>query len=573
MTTRRVPVALMLALAVLVGGCGKADDRERPPTRATAEAPRYVAVGREIGIDRVTYCGSKKKDHLLESTGSGAAFVDLDGDGHDDVFVLNGWALTDERDDGDARAIALKAPYAFYRNRGDGTFEERAEAAGLTGQGAWGCAVAAGDIDDDGDLDLYVACFGRNQLFRNLGQGVFEEIAESAGVADDGWGGGAAFFDADGDGDLDLYLSNYVVADVDDVLRAKRSLLYRGQAQVMVGPFGLEGGEDRFYRNRGDGTFEEVSDKVGLKDLGLGFGLGVLAADFDLDGDLDLYVANDSNPNYLYRNDGSGRFEDVAVVSGAAFSNDGAAQAGMGVETADFDGDGVLDIFVTHFAQDSSTLYRGEPGLFFSDVSSRSGVGWATFIPLSWGTLALDFDQDGDQDLLIANGHIYPQVVDLDGGQTYRQQNQLLRNDGGQFTDASAAAGADFLLAGSYRALAWGDLDGDLDPDLVLTRIDESPVVLRYDGGRTDRWLVVAAAPSPYPSWIGARIEVTVKGATQTRVILSGGSFASQSCLRAVFGLGDATEADRVVIRFPGGRSREYEKVPGGRVLRVPRPE
>lgn len=523
----------------------------------------------------MTWCGSPTKDHLLESTGSGVAFLDLTGDGLDDILVLDAWHLEDRTPGADRRKVLSRGTFAFYVGRGDGTFEERTEEAGLSGGGAWGCGVAAGDIDDDGDLDLYVYCFGPNLLYRNLGNGRFEEIGAASGVADPGWGGGAALFDADGDGDLDLYLANYIDATFEQVLTAERTLLYHDTIHVMVGPFGLPGGADRYFENRGDGTFEEGTSRAGLTDVGLGYGLGVLAADFDQDSDLDLYVANDSNPNYLFRNDGQGRFEEIGVISGAAFSGDGAAQAGMGVETGDFDGDGVLDLFVTHFSQDASTLYGGEGGLFFSDISARTGVAALTFDPLSWGTAAIDFDQDGRTDLLVANGHIYPQVRELES-MSFRQQNLLLLNRDGSFVNGSAAAGPGFQQPGSYRGLAWGDLEGDGDPDLIFTRIDETPVLLRHDGGDPDRWLVVAPDPGPTPRWIGARIELTTRGdalvRTQTRVILSGASYASQSSMKAVFGLAQGDRIERVVVRFPGGETREFTEVSGGQVLEVPVP-
>lgn len=539
---------------------------------AEIEPPQFVDVSREAGLELVTWCGSPSKDHLLESTGSGLAFVDLDGDQRDDLLVLNAWRLADRDTDDEPRRIVDRGRFAFYHNRGDGTFEDRTAAAGLGGGGAWGCGVIAGDIDDDGDLDLYVTCFGPNLLFRNRGDGTFDEVAGAAGVADPGWGGGAAFFDADNDGDLDLYLANYVEATEADVLNAERTLLYRGKLEVMVGPFGLTGAQDRFYRNRGDGTFDDVTSAAGCEDLARAFGLGVVAADLDDDGDLDLYVANDSNPNYLFRNQGDGTFREIGVVAGAAFSAEGAAQASMGVEVADWDADGNLDLFTTHFAQDACTLYRGEGNLFFADVAAATRIDALTFSVLSWGTLALDFDQDGRLDLAIANGHIYPQVDSLGDGTTYEQRNLLLLNRGVHFEDGSAQAGPGFAIRGSFRGLAAGDLDSDGDLDLAFTRIDATPLLLRNDGGDRRRRLTLAARPAPGPWWIGARIDVTSGGRTQSSVVLSGGSYASQSNLRPVFTLDESAVADRVSVRFPGGARREYVGVAGGTVLEIERP-
>ncbi|MFQ5654022.1 MAG: FG-GAP repeat domain-containing protein, partial [Planctomycetota bacterium] len=479
----------------------------------------------------------------------------------------------DRAPDRPERRVLSRGRFTFYRNRGDGSLIDDTERAGLDGGGAWGCGVAAGDIDGDGDLDLYVTCFGPNLLYRNRGDGSFEEVGGGAGVADAGWAGGAAFLDADGDGDLDLYLSNYIDATVEDLLRAERTLHYKGRVEVMVGPFGLPGGRDRFYRNRGDGTFEDATAEAGLTDVGEGYGLGVVASDLDEDGDLDLYVANDSNPNYLFRNRGDGSFEEIGVICGAAFSADGAAQAGMGVEVADLDGDGILDIFVTNFSDDSCAFYQGEGKLFFSDISARLGLAPLTSLPLSWGTASIDFDQDGLLDLVVANGHIYPQVDELGSAHRYRQRCLLLLNRGERFIDGTEAAGPGLAIEGSYRGLAVGDLDGDRDPDLLLTRIDEPALLLRYDGGAPGRWLAVSPRPYPYPRWIGARIDVVSGGRAQSRVILSGGSYATQSSLRALFSLGEEERAELVVVRFPGGGRRVFRDVPGGAELRVGAPQ
>jgi len=294
----------------------------------------------------------------------------------------------------------------------------------------------------------------------------------------------------------------------------------------------------------------------------------VLAADLDADGDQDVYVANDSNPNFVFRNEGGGRFTEMGVVSGAAFDDEGAAQAGMGVTTLDFDRDGVLDIFVTNFADDASTLYRGEGNLFFSDVSKDAGVAGPTYLPLSWGVAGLDFDQDADDDLVVANGHIYPQVDAIPSALPYRQHALVLENRDGTFVDATREAGPGWEVAGSFRGLATGDANDDGIPDLLLTRVDEPPLLLLGEGGDASRRLVVRPS-RPLPRWIGARIEVTAGGRTQSRVVLSGGSYASQSSLAVAFALGEATEAARVVVRFPGGGVFERRDVPGGTELTV----
>ena len=552
--------------AALLGGCGAG----REPV---ASAPRWLDVGAERGVTATSWCGSPARDHLLESVGSGVAFLDLDGDTHDDILVLSAYRLEDRPAGVEApRRTVSRGGLTYYHNRGDGHFEDWTARAGLSVADAWTLGATAGDIDGDGNVDLYVYCFGRNLLFRNRGDGSFEELAEKAGVALDGWSGGAAFFDGDGDGDLDLYVSRYVEGTLAEVLTARRTLPYKGSAEVMVGPFGLKGATDRYYRNRGGGHFEDATEEAGLVDRGEGFGLGILAADLDGDGDQDLYVANDSNPNYLYRNEGGGHFSEIGVVSGAAFDAQGAAQAGMGVAVLDDDGDGSLDLFVTNFADDSSTLYRGEGKLFYSDVTQQVGISGPTYQVLSWGTLPVDLDQDGRVDLLVANGHIYPQVDQIPGNIGYRQRNLVLRNRGGSFEDATDRFGPGFAVMSSFRGLAMGELDGDGCPDLVYSRVDEPPLVLACAGGDRERWLSVEPAGKAYPAWFGARVDVTAGGQTQTRVVLSGGSYASQSALRAVFGLGTATKADKVLVRFPGGATSEFRDVSGGTVLKVPVP-
>ena len=555
-----------LALLVAAGACG--GGAPAPPPGP----PHYVDVSAASGIATVTSCGSPAKDHLVESLGSGIAFTDLDGDGRDDLLVLSGWTLTDATGE-TPRKICSRGGFGFFRAEGGGAFADRTEAAGLSGGGAWATGVAAGDIDGDGDVDLFVSCFGPDLLYRNRGDGTFEEIGAASGVADPEWGGCAAFFDAEGDGDLDLYVSNYIHATEAEVLAAQRTLVYKGKVDVMAGPFGMPGALDRFYRNRGNGTFEEAGEEAGLVDRAHAYGLGVIAADLDADGDVDLYVANDSNPNYLYRNDGAGHFEEIGVVSGAAFDEGGAAQAGMGVAVFDDDADGALDLFVTNFADDASTIYRGEGRLFYSDVSRRVGVREPTYLALSWGVVPLDYDDDGLTDLVIANGQIYPQVDAIAGPGIlgYRQTNTLLRGRGGTFEDASKAAGEGFAVNASFRGVAVGDLDGDGGPDLAFSRIDEPPLLLRREGGDGKARLIVAPS-HPLPRWFGARIDVTAGGRTQTRVVLSGGSFGSQSTLRPSFSLAGAAKADRVLVRFPGGETRELKDVPPGLVtIDVPR--
>jgi len=510
-------------------------------------------------MDRVLLAGRPGKDHLLDSAGFGAAWIDYDQDGDLDAYLVNGWRL-------EGATVVEKGRNALYRNLGAGRFEDATDRAGVGGEGEWGAGVAVADYDGDGLPDLFLSNFGRNVLYRNRGDGTFENVAARAGVAAPGWNTGAAFLDSDGDGDLDLYVAAYVGHSLDQVLHAQRDLDWKGMAKVAIGPFGLAGAADHYYAADGKGGFTDATDRAGLTDKLLGYGFGVRAADLDGDGDPDLFVANDSEPNYLYRGRGDGTFEEVGLWTGAALDGDGAAQAGMGVSVGDANGDGLPEIMVTNFQDDHSTFYLGEGGGFFRDASDETGVGPPTYPYLSWGTAFVDLDQDGDQDLVIANGHIYPQVDGHPGSHvSYRQRNLLLRNDGtGHYRDVSAEAGPGFEEARSSRGLAAGDYDDDGDLDLLITALDEAPSLLRNDttgGGWIEVALEPAAGAGPA---IGAKVTVRAGGRNQWRDLASGDSFLSSHDPRLHFGLGAAGLVDRLEVRWPDGMREAFEGVPAG---------
>src|SRR4051812_23872417 len=374
----RFPSFLIAAVAACtLASCGQHPVAPHVPSRTapagatttgTPSDPHFVDVAAEAGLETVLYCGGPDKDHILESVGTGCAFVDYDGDGRLDIYLVNAWALDEQ-----PSRVRLKGRNSLYRNKGDGTFEDVTDRAGVADE-SWGCGVCAADYDNDGDVDLFVTNFGPDRLYRNEGDGTFEQVAEEAGVADPGWGAGASFFDADGDGDLDLYVANYIDTTLEEVLAARRTILWREKVKVLAGPFGFKGGRDHFYRNQGDGPFTDATDEVGMTDTAESYGLGVLTSDLDNDGDVDVFVANDSNPNFLYRNNGDGTFTEVGAWSGAGLNGNGAAQAGMGVDAVDLDGDGLQEIFLTTFAQDTATLFHNEGGLLFSDVSTAHGL-------------------------------------------------------------------------------------------------------------------------------------------------------------------------------------------------------
>jgi len=553
----RLPASLFfvtswLAAAITSSETPESGPAAKEPSRAPATKLQFLDVAAQVGLDAMIFCGGRDKDHILESTGSGAAFIDYDGDGYLDVYLVNAWALDEE-----PSSVRQKGRNRLFHNTRAGRFEDVTDAAGV-GDDGWGSGVCAGDYDGDGRMDLYVTNFGPNRLYRARGDGTFEQVAERAGVAEPGWGAGATFFDADGDGDLDLYVVNYIDCTMDDVLTARRSNKWRDLAKVMAGPFGMRGGRDRYYRNNGDGTFGDATEESGLTDLAEGYGLGVLASDLDNDGDVDLYVANDSNPNFLYRNDGGGKFTEVGMWSGAGFSGEGEAQAGMGVDAADYDGDGLQDIFVSNFARDNCTLYRNEDELFFEDVSAAAGIKQITFAPLSWGCAFFDVDHDTDNDIFVVNGHIYPQVDQFpEFGEHYRQLPILFRNDNRRFTDVSRHAGPGLQIPISARGLAVGDYDNDGDLDILVTGIDSAPMLLRNDSIGLEHWLEIRVLDARGSAAVNAFASVTADGVRQVREVRSGSTYQSQNSLVMHFGLGSATKVDKLTVRWPDGTVTE----------------
>jgi hypothetical protein len=543
---------------------GHASAMGPPPTDARSlpdsQAPSPVQFEAVPGLSVKTYCGGPTKDHLLESGGSGVAIFDYDGDGRPDIYVVNAFELTPARE---------RVPHrnALYRNLGNWKFEDVSQRAGVDAA-AWGNGVCVGDFDGDGRLDLYVTNYGPNLLFHNNGDGTFTEVAAKAGVQAGGWSTGCAFFDADGDGDLDLYVARYVSATWEDVVKARRNRVWRGGPKVMVGPTGLPGESDLFFENRGDGTFVEATDAYGLTDAARGYGFGVVATDYDGDGRVDLFVANDSTPNFLYHNLGNGRFESVGLLSGVALNGEARVQAGMGADAGDYDGDGWIDFVLTTFAHDNYTLYRGLGGGSFEDASKAAGLAAATFGPMGWGTAFFDADLDGKPDLFFANGHIYPQVDDFPQlGETYRQKSQFFLNDGHAFRDVSATAGGGLALQKSSRGLAVGDLDGDGDLDLVITNMDDVPTLLENRQRTGNHWVAFRLrSPGRNRFGIGARVTIDAGGRKQLREIRSGGGYLSQNDLVAHFGLGPSAGAVDVEVRMPGGGRWQWKALPVDRV-------
>ncbi|MGH9751134.1 MAG: CRTAC1 family protein, partial [Candidatus Polarisedimenticolia bacterium] len=532
-----------------------------PPPAAPAGGPRFVNVAAEAGLTLRNVCGAIDKRTINETVGMGVCLLDFDDDGRLDLFLPNGRA-TNPSPGEEPRS-------ALYRNLGGLRFQDVTATAGVAARGYWAQGCAAADYDADGRIDLFLTGFGRYLLYRNLGGGRFQDVTRAAGLAGGrGWSTGTAFADYDGDGWLDLYVSHYVDWEPGmpplPAPGAGPNCHYRG-VPVICGPRGLKTSAGRLFRNL-RGHFTDVSRTAGIRTDPSGYGLGVLWSDLDLDGDPELFVANDSVPNLLYRNDGRGRLSEIGLIAGAAYAEEGRAQAGMGVDAGDYDNDGRFDLFVTNFSHDYSTLRHNEGDLFFLDVSMALGVGAATFPTLGWGTGFLDHDNDGDLDLFVANGHVFPMIDRAGLGTTWKQKNLLLRNDGGRFTDVSAASGPGFEELHSARGAAFGDLDDDGDLDVVVNNIDEPPALLRNDGGNGGSWIALRlrGAP-PNRTAVGARAVVIAGGLRQTAEVRAGSSHNSCSDPRLHFGLGKAARADRVEIRWRSGRTQVLENLPAGR--------
>ena len=509
---------------------------------------------------RITFkhVASPEKRYIVESMSGGVAIFDYDNDGDLDIYFVNSLTV-------DLVKEKRKTKSALYRNNGDGTFDDVADKAGVSDIG-WGMGVAVGDYNNDNFEDLYVTCLGPDHLLKNNGNGKFTDVTGKAGVSDPRWSTGASFVDYNHDGQLDLFVANYVDFDVNNLpeFGVGKTCQYKS-IPVQCGPRGLRGAGDTLYRNNGDGTFTDVSQKAGVADANGFYGLGVISSDFDQDGLIDIFVANDSTPNFHYRNNGDGTFKEIGFTAGTAVNENGSEQGSMGVTVADYDHDEKLDLFITNFADEYNVLYHNDGRNSFTDLSYAAKLAAVSLPHVGWGTKFFDYDNDGWVDLFVANGHVYPQLPN------YRQPKLLHRNNrDGTFTEVSLEFGAVFTENRASRGVAFGDLDNDGDVDLVINELDGNPQLLRNDGGNMNNSILIKTiGVKSNRSGIGARVKVVSGDLTQIDEVRSGDSYISQSDQRLHFGLEKRGKVDLIEIRWPSGLVDKLTDVRANRILVV----
>jgi enediyne biosynthesis protein E4 len=536
------------------------------PSRSQAIA---VSAGTTVGniphladITRSTqihfeHLASPDQRYIIESMGAGLALIDYDGDGWLDIYFTNGPSVQMSLE-------GKKAKGALYRNNHDGTFTDVTDKAGV-GYPCWAMGAAVGDYDNDGHPDLVVSCFGGVVLYHNNGDGTFTDVTKASGLdKDTGWATGVSFGDYDGDGNVDLFVPHYVDYDLKDLptFGSRKTCQYH-DVPVQCGPRGLNGYPDTLYHNNGNGTFTEVAKQAGVEDAKRFFGLGSVWSDFDNDGKIDLFVANDGEPNYLYHNEGNGRFREIGYESGVAVNEDGVEQANMGLALGDYMHTGRMSVAISHFSDEYAVLYRNDGNLNFTDVSHASGIARPTVQFVGWGNAFVDLDNSGWLDLVLVNGHVYPQVDNAKLGTMYREPKLLFHNlHNGSFQEIGSQVGATLTTPQVSRGLAVGDLFNTGSLDLVVENLTGSPLVLASKPDARNHWVSFQLEGTRSNRMaLNARVLVTVGTIRQMDEVRSGGSYLTQSDPRLHFGIGPASRIDKVEVQWPDGSQQSFEGV------------
>ena len=558
--------AVVVTLWVLTISLSRAQQQSAPAAPPPAPPKvNFVDIAERAGLTAKTEDGGgKTKRYIIETTGSGAAFFDFDNDGWPDIFLVNGSRL-------EGFPKGQEPTSHLYRNLHDGTFADVTQSAGV-GLVGWGQGVCAGDYDNDGFVDLFVTFWGHDILLHNNGDGTFTDVTRKAGLWHDDvrWSTGCAFLDYDRDGRLDLFVAHYVDLDLPHTPEpgSGAACMWKGMP-VMCGPRGLKGTHSELYHNNGDGTFTDVSEASGIAKTDAYYCLTALTGDFDNDGWPDIYVACDSTPSMLFHNNHNGTFTETAVEAGVAFNDGGREQAGMGADAADYDGEGWLDIVKTSFSDDTATLYHNNHDGTFSDVTAAAGLSKNSKF-LGWGTLFLDIDNDGWPDLFMANGHIYPEVDSKGVNNTFRERKILYWNEhNGRFRDISLDSGAGITTPFNSHGVAAADFDNDGAVEILVNNSHDRPSLLKNFGEHGNWILLKLEGTKSNRDAIGAKVTVRVGDHQQTQEVRSGGGYISQSDFRLHFGLGKAIKADAVEIRWPSGLVQRFENVAGNRVVKI----
>ena len=518
--------------------------------------PQLIDITASTGI-HFEHLSSPEQKFIVESMSGGVALIDYDGDGWLDIYFTGAPSVAMQLE-------GKKARSALYHNNHDGTFTDVTDKAGVASP-CWAMGVAVGDYNNDGRPDLAVSCFGGVVLYRNNGDGTFTDVTKAAHLDKDvGWATGVTFGDYDGDGNSDLFVPHYVDLDLHDLptFGSRKTCEYH-EIAVQCGPRGLKGSSDALYHNNGDGTFTEVAKQAGVDDANHYFGLGAVWSDFDNDGKLDLFVANDGEPNYLYHNEGNGRFKEIGYDAGIAVSEDGVEQANMGLALGDYMNNGLMSIAISHFSDEYAVLYRNDGGLNFSDVSLKAGIARASIPFVGWGDAFVDLDNSGWQDLILVNGHVYPQVDSVKIGSTYREPKLVYQNQrNGNFREVGELTGTAVRVPQVSRGLAVGDLFNRGRLDIVIENLTGGPMILEAKSNPANHWVSFELEGTVTNKLaLNARVFVTTGKVKQMQEVRSGGSYLSQSDLRLHFGLGETTRIDKVEVQWMNGKTQVFEGV------------